>query len=116
MIVVALLLLTSGGGSPKSSSSSAPISNAPAAKHHRGAPANAALQPSAVTVVVLNGTSTTNLAHDITQRLAGVGYKTGTPATATDQTLTATVVGYLPGEQGSGRRYKPNHRTFGEFI
>ncbi|MGI8507163.1 MAG: LytR C-terminal domain-containing protein, partial [Solirubrobacteraceae bacterium] len=98
-VVVALLLLTSGGGSPQTSSRSGLASNAPAGKARGGSRAGAALKPSTVSVVVLNGTATFNLAHDVSQRLAGAGYKTGTPASAPDQTQTATVVGYRPGER-----------------
>jgi hypothetical protein len=96
-IVVVLLVLTSGGGSTKASNSSV-TNNAQSGRHHRGH-GGAALKPSAVMVVVLNGTSTPNLAHDITQQLADKGYKTGTPATATDQTESATVVGYAHGQR-----------------
>jgi hypothetical protein len=100
-IVVVLLVLTSGGTSSKHSNTGSQISNAGSAKHHRGghSAGAAALKPSAVMVDVLNGTSTPNLAHDITQRLANAGYKTGTPATATDQTQTSTTVGYLRGHR-----------------
>lgn len=97
-IVVALLLLTSGGGSTPSSNSSGALSKA-AGGGHRGSRSSVALNPAAVAVVVLNGTSTSNLAHDVSQRLAGAGFKTGTPATAPDQTQTATVVGYRAGER-----------------
>jgi hypothetical protein len=99
-IVVALLVLTSSGTSSSQSSSASQRSNASTGKHHRGGQP-AALKPSAVTVDVLNGTSTANLAHDVTQQLAGKGYKTGTPATATDQTQTATTVGYLRGHRAA---------------
>jgi LytR cell envelope-related transcriptional attenuator len=101
VVVVALLVLTSGGtSSSHSSSSAAPISNAPTAKsHHRTGQTHAALKPSAVTVGVLNGTSTTNLAHDISVKLGNAGYKLGRIATATDQTQTATVIGYLSGQR-----------------
>jgi len=96
VIAVALLLLTSGGSSTNSSSSSVASSSRTATGHHKTARA-AALTPAAVTVVVLNGTSTPNLAHNISLRLAGAGYKAGKTGNATDQTLTATQVGYLPG-------------------
>jgi LytR cell envelope-related transcriptional attenuator len=99
-IVVALLVLTSGGTSSSQSSSASQLSNAPTGKHHRSAH-GAAVKPSAVMVDVLNGTATANLAHDITEKLAGHGYKTGTPATATDQTQTATTVGYLHGHRAA---------------
>jgi len=56
----------------------------------------ATVTPSAVTVAVLNGTSTPNLAHGISQKLSAAGYKPGDIATATDQTQSSTIVGYLP--------------------
>jgi hypothetical protein len=50
-----------------------------------------------VTVAVLNGTSTNELAHRVAAKLAAGGYKQGAVATASNQTQTATVVAYLPG-------------------
>jgi hypothetical protein len=100
-IVVVLLVLTSGGTSSSHSNTGSQISNAGSAKHHRGGHGAGAVKPSAVMVDVLNGTSTPNLAHDITQRLANAGYKTGTPATATDQTQTSTTVGYMHGHRAA---------------
>lgn len=97
-VVAVLLAVTATTGGSVHSSSSQVISNAPTAGHRQRARA-AGLKPSAITVAVLNGTSTTNLAHDISVRLKGDGYKPGTIATATDQTQTATVVGYLPGQR-----------------
>jgi LCP family protein required for cell wall assembly len=44
--------------------------------------------PSSITVTVYNGGSTHGLATDVTQALAGLGYKTGTAADATAQTQT----------------------------
>jgi len=55
--------------------------------------------PGSVTVAVLNGTGTSNLAHRVALKLGAAGYKQGTIATAPDQTHTSTVVGYLPGER-----------------
>jgi hypothetical protein len=100
-IVVVLLVLTSGGSSTnsRSSSSTAPISNAPGKSRHRAGRGRTAIKPSSVTVAVLNGTSTPNLAHDTSVKLGSAGYKLGNVATATDQTQTATVVGYLPGQR-----------------
>ena len=102
-VVVALLVLTASSTSTSSSSTTtAPISNAPTTKsRHRGRRTRTALKPASVTVAVLNGTSTTNLAHDISVKLSGSGYKLGRIATATDQTQTATVVGYLPGHRAA---------------
>jgi LytR cell envelope-related transcriptional attenuator len=90
VVVIVLLNATSGG----TSSSSSSAANSPNHGSHHGARVNVPLKPANVSVTVLNGTETTNLAHDITQRLAGSGYKTGTPATATDHTVGSTVVGY----------------------
>ncbi len=99
-IVVVLLLLTGGSSSPSpGSNSTAKVSNAPTS--HRTHPE--AIKPSSVNVVVLNGTSTPNLAHDVTQKLQGDGSKHGKPATATDQTHTATVVAYLPGHRAAAQ-------------
>ncbi len=90
VVVIVLLNATSGGTSTSSSSAASTSSH----RSHHGARATVPLKPSNVSVTVLNGTLTTNLAHDITQRLAGSGYRTGTPATATDHTVSSTVVGY----------------------
>jgi len=95
-VVAVLLVVTSGGGASHTASTAASTSNAPQ-RGHRTRPAP--FQPSSVTVAVLNGTATANLAHQIALRLGGVGYKQGTIATASDQTETATVVGYLPGHR-----------------
>jgi hypothetical protein len=86
------LILSSGGSTRKSTTSAA--SNAPAKRRSARA---AAVNPSSVTVAVLNGTSTSGLAHRVGLRLAGDSYKEGTIATAADQTHSTTVVAYLPG-------------------
>lgn len=97
-IVAALILLTSSGGGTASVHSSSAISEAPSRRgRHRAA--GAGVRPATVTVAVLNGTATSNLAHDVSLRLTRAGYKPGTIATATDQTQTATTVGYLPGQR-----------------
>jgi hypothetical protein len=91
--VAALIIATSSNGT-KSITNLTPTSNAPTAKH----PANAAaFNPGSVTVAVLNGTATNELAHRVAARLAAVGYRKGTIATATDQTRTTTVVAFMPG-------------------
>ena len=53
--------------------------------------------PASVTVSVLNGTATNQLAHRVAATLAGVGYKQGMVATAANQIETTTIVSYLPG-------------------
>lgn len=97
VIVVALLIVT------QSNSSSTTV--------HRGAKVSArsksgaapAVNPASVTVAVLNGTTVTNLAHDVSSRLATDGYKQGTIATAAAQTNSTTTVAYLPGHQTDAR-------------
>ena len=54
-------------------------------------------KPSSVTVSVLNGTAINQLAHRIGAKLAALGYKDGTVATAANQTETTTVVAYMRG-------------------
>jgi hypothetical protein len=91
--VAALLIVTSSGGGS---------SNAPAAGSTTNAPASrtkAAFRPSSVTVAVLNGTDVSQLAHRVALKLQHVGYKEGTVATASDQTHSATLVGYLGGHR-----------------
>ena len=89
--VATVIILTSGTG-PQ---------NPPAhpAKAGGGSPApiKPAFDPALVTVAVLNGTNTNQLAHHVADRLAAHGFKEGQIATASNQTLTSTVVGYLPG-------------------
>jgi hypothetical protein len=91
-VVVVVLLLLTGGSSSTSSTNSSRASNAP--RRHRPA---TTFNTSQVTVAVLNGTATSNLAHDVAQQLTGAGYEPGTIATATDQTHPTTIVAYLPG-------------------
>ena len=92
--VAALLVLTSNNGR-QAVSTPARTSNLPARKHAAGP----AFNPATVTVAVLNGTAVNNLAHRTAAGLTAQGYKQGTVATASDQTLTATTVGYLPGHR-----------------
>lgn len=87
---IALVSITSSGGSP-SPRATARTTNAPTTKRVP------VFTPSAVTVAVLNGTSTNQLAHHVAAKLASDGYKEGRIATAANQTLTTTIVAYLPG-------------------
>jgi hypothetical protein len=88
--VVALVIITSS----KSSTPSPPpprTTNAPTAARPP------AFRPASVTIAVLNGTATNQLAHRVAAKLTSSGYKEGRVATAANQTQTATVVAYLPG-------------------
>jgi hypothetical protein len=100
-----LLIVTSGGGgtaSPGTSNSAARTKSAKTQRHHRRrSAAPAVLTPASVTVAVLNGTSVTNLAHNTAAQLGTAGFREGAIATASDQTETATVVGYLPGHRAA---------------
>ncbi|MGI8715420.1 MAG: LytR C-terminal domain-containing protein, partial [Solirubrobacteraceae bacterium] len=100
IIVVALLILTSsGGGSSKTAGAQQSRATNVPASHRSKSKVAAAVNPAAVTVTVLNGTSTTNLAHDISSKLTTAGYKPGTIATATNQTVSSTIVAYLPNDR-----------------
>ena len=84
----AVLILTSGTGTQ------AP---APAQASNSPKPAAAAFDPAHVTVAVLNGTATNQLAHRVAARLSAAGYGEGQIATASNQTVTTTIVAYRPG-------------------
>jgi hypothetical protein len=102
VIVGVLLVVTNSGGgngTTTATKNSSRSTSAPSSTHSTKGNVKtsaATVTPSAVTVAVLNGTSTPNLAHDVSQKLSVAGYKPGQIATATDQTQSATIVGYLP--------------------
>ncbi len=101
VVVVGVLLVVtnSGGGNGSTTAAKSPRSTSTPSSTHKStakAKSSAAVTPSTVTVAVLNGTSTPNLAHGISQKLSAAGYKPGDIATATDQTQSSTIVGYLP--------------------
>ena len=89
--VAALLIATSGSGTPSRTGSTATSNSA------TKRPRTVAFNPATVTVAVLNGTATNDLAHRVSNRLTAAGYRQGTIATASDQTRTATTVAFLPG-------------------
>lgn len=90
VVAVALVILTRSPSSPKVAPPSR-TTNAPAVTRPPS------FVPSTVTVAVLNGTATNQLAHRVAAKLASSGYKEGRVATAANQTETSTVVAYLPG-------------------
>ena len=97
----ALLVITnSNGGASKTTTAKhvARTTNATSTQA-RKSKTSGAVTPATVTVAVLNGTSTTNLAHDVSQKLQAAGFKPGNIATATDQTQSSTTVGYLPNDK-----------------
>jgi hypothetical protein len=84
----AVVILTTGTGTQRPSAS-ASGSNAPIP--------GGGFKPSHVTVAVLNGTATNQLAHHVADGLAARGYREGLIATASNQTVATTEVAYLPG-------------------
>jgi hypothetical protein len=111
--IVILVIATSGSGNTPAASVGSRTTNTPAASHAKTAPK---FNPGSVTVAVLNGTATNQLAHRVAARLMGVGYKEGAVATAANQTQTSTIVAYLPGSTNrtdalhvaSALRLRPN--------
>ncbi len=104
-VAVILLINATGGGSATHATNSSPTTGTGAlpsptgggGHHHH--PSATAFNPASVTVTVLNGTPITGLATDVLNVLANGGYKSGVAANAAVQTQTASVVGYLPGNQ-----------------
>ena len=93
-VIAVLVIATSGGSTPKSGPAAATqTTNLPAPKRSQ----TPAFSPASVTVAVLNGTSTNQLAHTVGSKLAAAGYKEGALKTAANQTQAQTVVAYLPG-------------------
>lgn len=90
LVAVALVILTGSTSSTKTAPPP-PTTNAPVASRP------AVFAPSSVIVAVLNGTATNQLAHRVAAKLATSGYREGKVATAANQTVTSTVVAYLPG-------------------
>ncbi len=98
IVVIAVLLIVTGNNkSTTTVHKSSKVSTR--SKHSRAA----AVNPATVTVAVLNGTTVTNLAHDVSGRLAVDGYKQGAIATAAAQTQTSTLVAYLAGHRADAR-------------
>ncbi|MGH2894769.1 MAG: LytR C-terminal domain-containing protein, partial [Solirubrobacteraceae bacterium] len=103
-VVAVVLVLTTGSGnnpasSASSSSSAASASNPGAGKKGKDAAksrkaAVPPVTPSSVTVAVLNGTSTNNLAGDVLGKLSADGYKGDFKQNATETGVSSTIVGY----------------------
>jgi hypothetical protein len=87
--VAAVVIATSGTGTQQASNGSG--------AGQAAARPTPVFNPALFTVAVLNGTNTNQLAHHVADRLAALGYKQGSIATGSNQTLTSTTVGYLPG-------------------
>jgi hypothetical protein len=102
-VVAVVLIFVTGSNNSSSSKSSSSAASAPASStsavrgSKRGGKRKAAtttVTPSAVTVQVLNGTSTNNLAHDVAAKLTTAGYKASGTLNAAETGVTSTIVGY----------------------
>jgi hypothetical protein len=98
-IVIVLLSVTSGGTSNHNASRTPPASNAPKAKHPASTAKLTPVNPTTVTVSVLNGTAVYHLADAIATQLGADGFKQGTVANAVDQTQPTTTIQYASGDQ-----------------
>jgi hypothetical protein len=96
VVAVLVAVLGSSGSTPTSGAAHRSATRASTRRARRTTTTTARpVVPSSVQVAVLNGTSTPNLAHDVMAKLTSLGYRQAvTPATASNQTLTQTVVGY----------------------
>jgi hypothetical protein len=103
VVAVVLIFVTgSNSSSPSSSSSSAASAASGSSTNaaHRSKngktrkAATATVTPSAVTVAVLNGTTTDNLAADVLNKLTAAGYRGGTKQNASEAGVTSTIVAY----------------------
>jgi len=92
--IAVLVIVTQTGGSSSSHARASSTTNAPTSPRRK---APVTFSPASVTVAVLNGTATNDLAHSVSAKLTAQGYKQGTLATASSQTQTATVVAFRSG-------------------
>ncbi len=101
-----VLALTGGKKSSKTNSPGAPLElpsakQKPASKSHR--PAAPPVDPSTVTVSVLNATQVTGLASRFGQKVSVAGFRLGNVATASQQQRAESVVLYRPGASRQAR-------------
>jgi hypothetical protein len=95
----------SGGTSSNASSPSAqkPSKSKPSSKKSKSAPAPA-IDPSKVTVTVVNGTTIPNLARDTATKLGASGFQIGNKVTGTGSLAAAeSVVEYKPGAEAEAK-------------
>jgi LytR cell envelope-related transcriptional attenuator len=108
-IVVVAVLVLDGGSSNKNNSQAAANQTSTAqakvkaknAAKTKAKGATVKINPQTVTVAVLNGTTTANLAAAVSDKLSNQGFQQGATGNAAIQTMASTIVGYLPGDQGA---------------
>ncbi len=99
-VALAFVLGSSGNNTPPQASSSSGSASSTAAARtgkgakHRRTVAAAPVTPGSVTVAVLNGTATNNLAHNVLAKLTAAGYRGTTTQNAAESGVTSTIVGY----------------------
>jgi hypothetical protein len=92
-VVVAVLVLTHKSSSPKLKQTTSALSSSQANRRARSA--TAVVNPSTVTVSVLNGTDLTGLAGRVSAKLTAGGFRRGAVTDASNQTETTSTVAYL---------------------
>ncbi len=76
--------------------SSTTTSTSRSGKKHKRA---VTVDPRSVTVAVLNGTTTANLAANVSQKLGKLGFQEGKTANFSSSALTTTTIGFVPGHR-----------------
>ncbi|HTU98029.1 MAG TPA: LytR C-terminal domain-containing protein [Solirubrobacteraceae bacterium] len=103
VVAVVLIFVTGSGNSGSASHSSSAAASASSSQTnsaqrgkngHKRKTGATTVTPSDVTVQVLNGTSTDQLAHNVAAKLTGVGYKASGTQNASETGVTSTIVGY----------------------
>jgi hypothetical protein len=107
-IAVVAVLVLAGGSSSKNHQQTTANQTAATGKGNgkhatKGKPTGTTVKvnPQTVTVAVLNGTTTANLAAAVSDKLNTKGFQQGATGNAASQTMSATIVGYQPGAPGA---------------
>jgi hypothetical protein len=104
IIVAAVLVITHHSSSSNATDSAHVASTTKGAKTKNSTSSTKGgkvvnVNPTHVRVAVLNGTTTNNLAADVSTKLNKVGFQQGETANFANPNQTSTTVGYLPGDR-----------------
>jgi LytR cell envelope-related transcriptional attenuator len=101
------LASSDSGGKSSSAAKSSDLGPAPkksSSKKDKGSSGTPAIDPSKVTITVVNGTSIPNLARDTASKLSGMGFQIGNKVTGTGSLAAAeSVVEYKPGAEDEAK-------------
>lgn len=99
--VIAVALVLALGHSHRSGHSAASAARTHSSTSRSGGKGKrrVVVSPRTVTVAVLNGTTTSNLAAHISQKLGILGFKPGRTGNFSSQSLTTTTIGFVPGHR-----------------